>query len=75
MPVFGAFTASVIERIQRVLGVHQPKLSKPAKTARRLERAGQHLVRAAHRTHGPAEYQTVSAYERNEAILQCPFTV
>lgn len=74
VPAFTAFTTSIIERTQRVLAHNRTDsktaASKPRpKLARRLERAGRHLVRAAHRTHGPAEYHEVSAYERDEVIL------
>lgn len=66
---FESFTTSVLEHAQHVVAANVSKRSKAAKAARRLERAGQHLVRAAHRTHGPADYHTVSEYERNEVIL------
>jgi hypothetical protein len=75
LPAFTAFTGSVVERTQCVLAHSRPGLSKTAsskprpKLARRLERAGQHLVRAGHRTHGPADDHEVSAYERHEVIL------
>src|SRR5262249_28882410 len=75
LPAFTAFTVSITERAQRVLAHNPPGLSKNAsakprpKLARRLERAGQHLVRAAHRTYGPAHHHEVSAYERHEVVL------
>lgn len=69
LAAFASFTGSVLERTLRILDLNVSKRDKVAKAARRLQRAGQHLVRAAHRTHGSAEYQTVSEYEQNEVVL------
>jgi hypothetical protein len=73
LPAFQAFTSSVVDRINRVLAydaAEQPRRireKKPGQLARRLRRAGKHLVRGAHRTSGP--FQTVSAYEQEEVLL------
>jgi len=70
IPAFTAFTAAVVERVDRVItglgGSHKGR----KKLARRLQTAAGHLLRAAHRTYGPEDSYDVLAYEKNEVLLR-----
>jgi hypothetical protein len=68
-PAFTDFSAAVLERIDRVMAGSTGKPRGLKRLARRLQAAGTHLLRAAHRTRGPEGAHEVSAYEFNEVVL------
>lgn len=63
---FTDFTTAVLERVMSGLVRKNKGGQKPA---RRLEAAATHVLRAAHRTHGPTSHYDIAAYELNEVLL------